>query len=167
MKRISWIILIAPLLLFFQGRRLDVAGKWDLDLKKSGSLPPSFSKVESYTLNIAQNHDTVTVNTHMKGAGQDVDFPPFVYVLNGKETYRKDSLRGSERWSACRWSKDKNRILMDTRILLHPPGRPPAELLQHDVWRLLDPKTLEISTEQRAAGSDSTHTEWRIYRKVK
>jgi len=150
-----------------QGKKLDVVGHWVLDLKKSVNLPASFANVDSYTFNVGRSGDTLTVNAGLTGGGQTVEFPPFVYVLDGKETYRQDTLRGSERWSTGRWSKGGDAILVDTRISLAPPGRPAVSIMQHDVWKRVDEKTLEISTEQKYIGTDSVRTERRIYTKAK
>ncbi len=167
MKRAVFLIVTVPMLAFMQSKKPDVTGHWMLDLKKSVNLPASFTYVDSYTFDVAMSHDTLTVNAGLEGNGQTVAFPPFVYVLDGKEVYRKDTLRESERWSTGRWSKDGRNILVDTRIALSPAGRPPVGIMQKDVWTLVDPKTLEISTEQKFDGTDSVRTERRIYRRAK
>jgi len=166
-KRAAFVLLAVPLLAFFQARRLDVSGNWTLDLEKSVNLPASFAHVDSYSFDVTQSRDTLTVNAGLEGNGQTVDFPPFVYVLDGKESYRQDTLRGSERWSTSRWSKDGGSILIDTRIALSPAGRPPVRITQKDVWKMVDSLTLEISTEQKYDGTDSVRNERRIYRKAK
>ncbi len=167
MKRAVFLIVTVPMLAFMQSKNPDVTGHWMLDLKKSVNLPASFTHVDSYTFDVAMSHDTLTVNAGLEGNGQTVAFPPFVYVLDGKEVYRKDTLRESERWSTGRWSKDGRNILVDTRIALSPAGRPPVRIMQKDVWTLVDPKTLEISTEQKFDRTDSIRTERRIYRRGK
>jgi len=167
MKRIPWIIVIAPFLMFSQSGKLDVSGKWELDLKKSINLPASFARVESYTFAVRQLRDTLMVNAGLTGSGQTVEFPPFTFVLDGKEIYRQDTLRASERWSTGQWSKAGDSVLIDTRILLTPAGRPLVRITQRDIWRLIDGKTLEISTTQKFPGLDSVRNERRIYRKAK
>ncbi len=167
MKRAAVVLLAAPLLVFFQAGQLNVSGNWTLDLEKSDNLPASFAHVDSYHFDVMQSRDTLTVNAGLKGNGQAVEFPPFVYVLDGNESYRQDTLRGSERWSTGRWSKDGRSILIDTRIALSPAGRPPVRITQRDVWKMVDSLTLEISTEQKYDGSDSVRNERRIYRKEK
>ena len=129
MKRAWWILLVAPLFLQFQHNRGNFAGLWELDLKKSANLPPSFTSVDSYVLDIRQSGDSLTVIAEMKGNGQTVPFPPYVYVLDGKEAYRRDSLRGSERWSSARWAAGGRSVVMDTRVSLQVPGKLPMHLV--------------------------------------
>jgi len=167
MKSAVFLLMTVPLLAFSQSKQPDVAGNWKLDLGKSVNLPASFTHVDSYTFDVGISHDTLTVNAGLEGNGQTVAFPPFVYVLDGKEVYRKDTLRESERWSTSRWSKDGRNILVDTRIALSPAGRPPVRIMQKDVWTLVDSLTLEIRTEQKFDGTDSVRTERRIYRRAK
>jgi hypothetical protein len=171
MKGIWWVIMVAPLLVQFQGqvqgKRADFEGKWALDLKKSVNLPPQFSKVESYVIDIDQSGDSMTVLATMKGDGQTVPFPPFVYVVNGKETYRKDSLRGSERWMTAKWGKDGKSVVMDTRVRMQVPGKPPMEFSQHDEWLYGDTATINVAITQKMSGNDSTRSEKRIFRKQK
>ncbi len=159
--------LTVPPFLPSQGKKPDVTGKWDLDLKKSENLPASFRNVDSYTFAVSRSGDTLTVNAGLTGGGQTVEFPPFTYVLDGKETYREDTLRGSRRWSTGHWSKDGGSILVDTKIILAPPGRDTVSVMQHEVWKRKDTSTLEITSEQKFIGTDSVRTERRIYTKAK
>lgn len=166
MKRIAWIVLIAPLFLQFQHSRGNFGGRWELDLKKSSNLPPSFATVDSYVIDIRQSGDSLTVLAEMKGSGQTVPFPPFIYVVDGKETYRRDSLRGSDRWSSARWTAGGSGVAMDSRVSLKAAGRPPMEFTQHDEWKLgAGGSTLDISITQKMKGSDSVRTEHRVFRK--
>lgn len=166
MKRIVWIVLIAPLFLQFQHSRGNFGGTWVLDLKKSANLPPSFASVESYVIDIKQSGDSLTVVAEMKGNGQTVPFPPFIYVLDGKETYRRDSLRGSERWSSARWIPGGSGVAMESRVSLKSAGRPAMEFTQHDDWKLAGGgSTLDIAITQKMKGTDSVRTEHRVFRK--
>jgi hypothetical protein len=167
MKRIWWVILVTPLFLQFQGKHAEFKGTWALDLKKSVNLPPQFATVESYVIDIAQSGDSMTVVATMKGNGQTVPFPPFVYVVNGKETYRKDTLRGSERWMTAKWGKDGKSVMMDTKVKMSAPGKPPMEFSQHDEWKYGDATTINVAITQKMSGVDSTRTEQRIFRKQK
>jgi hypothetical protein len=167
MKTFAWVVLVAPILVFSQGKKPAVSGRWELDLKKSVNLPASFAGVDSYTFDVSLSHDTLKVDAGLTGSGQTVSFPPFVYVLDGRENYREDTLRGSERWSTSRWSKGGDSILIDTRILLSPGGRPPVKITQRDVWKLADRNTLVITTTQKFAATDSVRNERRIFRKKK
>jgi hypothetical protein len=171
-RRFWWVLLIAPLFLNFQARRGDFAGSWELDLKKSVNLPASFKNVESFILEIRQKGDSLTVLANMRGKGadgkvQNVPFPPFIYVMDGKEGYRKDSIRGSERWMSAHWGSDGKSVVMDTRARVIQAGRPPTEFSQHDVWKKVGDSTLDIAITQKTTGSDSVRTERRIYRKLK
>ena len=165
MRRIWWILLVAPLFLQFQEKPANFAGTWALDLKKSVNLPPQFSNVESYVIDIAQSGDSMTVLATMKGGGQTVPFPPFIYVVDGKETYRKDTLRGSERWNTARWGKDGTSVSMDTKVKLTAPGKPAMEFNQHDEWTRPDGSTINMAITQTMGGVDSTRKEQRIFRK--
>ncbi|HLF15701.1 MAG TPA: hypothetical protein VI932_12525 [Bacteroidota bacterium] len=167
MKRFWWVLLTAPLFLQFQTSRGSFAGSWELDLKNSVNLPPSFKSVDSYVIDIAQKGDSLTVVATMKGNGQTVPFPPFVYSLDGKETYRKDSLRGSERWMSAGWAANGKSVVMDTRVLMKQAGRPAVEMTQHDDWKLVGGTSLDVSITQKMKGTDSVRTERRIFRKLK
>jgi hypothetical protein len=167
MKGTWWVLLAASLMLSFQGKPVNFEGKWSLDLKKSVNLPPQFATVESYVIDIDQSGDSMTVVAVMKGNGQTVPFPPFVYVVNGKETYRKDTARGSERWMTAKWGKDGKSVTMDTRVRMAVAGKPPMEFSQHDVWKQADPSTIDVAISQKMSGSDSNRSEQRIFRKQK
>ena len=168
MKRTLMILLVvAPVLASAQGKRADFAGTWALDLKKSVNLPKQFSTVESFVLDIQQAGDTVTVLATMKGSGQTVPFPAFVYVMDGKEGHRSDTLRGSERWIKAKWGEDGKSATMDSRVRLTVPGKPPTDMRQHDDWKRLNDSTISISLTQKLGGTDSTRTEQRIFRKRK
>ena len=166
MKRFWWILLITPLFLQFQHSRGNFGGTWVLDLKKSANLPPSFASVESYVIDIKQSGDSLTVVAEMKGNGQTVPFPPFIYVMDGKETYRKDSIRMSERWMSANWGPEGKSVVMDTRALIKQAGKPAVEFSQHDEWKKVGDSTLDIAITQKTKGTDSVRTERRIYRKI-
>ena len=171
MKRFWWILLITPLFLQGQPRRGDFTGSWELDVKKSVNLPPSFKQVESFVLEITQKGDSLTVIANMTGRGPDgkaqaVPFPPFIYVMDGKETYRKDSIRMSERWMSANWGPEGKSVVMDTRALIKQAGKPAVEFSQHDEWKKVGDSTLDIAITQKTKGTDSVRTERRIYRKI-
>jgi hypothetical protein len=167
MKRFWWILLITPLFLQFQSKHGNFAGTWELDLKKSVNLPPSFKSVDSFILDIALKGDSMTVVANMKGKGQTVPFPPYVYVLDGKETYRKDTLRGSERWMKAAWGTDGKSVVMDTRASITPPGKPTQTFSQHDAWTLVGDTLIDITITQKMQGPDSLRSERRFFRKLK
>lgn len=167
MRRTWLLLLAAPLLVSFQGKRADFEGKWALDLKKSVNLPPQFATVESYVIDIDQSGDSMTVVAVMKGSGQSVPFPPFIYVVDGKETYRRDTLRGSERWMTAKWGKDGKSVTMDTRVRMSVAGKPPMEFSQHDEWKHGDASTIDVAITQKMSGVDTSRTERRIFRKQK
>ena len=135
MKRIVWIVLIAPLFLQFQHSRGNFGGTWVLDLKKSANLPPSFASVESYVIDIKQSGDSLTVVAEMKGNGQTVPFPPFVYVLDGKGNV---PARFPPRLGDGRRRDGPGRIgCRDGVPRLVEVGRPPGDgFTQHDDWKL-------------------------------
>lgn len=162
-----WMLLLTPLLLGFQGGKTNFSGKWELDLKKSVNLPPSFRTVESYVAEIRHEGDSVTLNAAMGGNGQNVTFPVFSYALDGKEIYRADSLRGSFRWVTGRTSKDGKRILLDTKALLIRPDGAKVEFTQAEEWKISGTNSMEMAIRQKFPAGDSTRTERRIFRKVK
>jgi hypothetical protein len=47
------------------------------------------------------------------------------------------------------------------------PAGGPVEYTQHDVWRLKNPNTLEMSINQHFKDRDTVRNEQRIYRKAK
>lgn len=166
--RKAWpLLLIAPSLLAFQAKRADFGGNWQLDMEKSVNLPPTFEGVESYVLDIAQSGDSLTVVATMKGKGRTVPFPPYVYVADGRETHRLDSLRGSERWMTARWGRDGASLELDTRVTMKQAGRPALEFTQRDVWKLAPGGTIDVGITQRMKDTDSVRTERRIFRKLK
>lgn len=167
MKKWMWIMVAVPFLLGFQGKKADFSGTWALDIKKSVNLPREFKTVDSMVLNVRQAGDSLVVLATMKGQGQTVPFPPFIYLLNGKETHRVDTARKSERWILSRWGKDGTSASMESRAKFTPPGKPVVELKQHDEWKKTDASTLVVTVTQKVGGTDSTHTETRIYRKQK
>jgi hypothetical protein len=167
MNKSWWFLLLTPLLFQSQVRRADFGGRWELDLKKSVNLPSSFSTVDAYIIDISGSGDSMTVVATMTGKGQTVPFPPFVYVVNGKETYRKDTARGSERWMTAKWGSDGKSVSMDTKVRVTPPGKPPMEFRQHDEWKLADTATINVAITQKMSGTDSVRNERRIFRKLK
>ena len=65
MRKPVWVVLVALIAapaLLSRGNKPDVTGKWELDLKKSENLPASFAHVDSYTFDVVQSGDTLTVN---------------------------------------------------------------------------------------------------------
>jgi hypothetical protein len=109
----------------------------------------------------------MTVTATMKGNGQTVPLPPFVYLLDGKESHRKDTARGSERWMKAAWGKDGKSVVMDTRVSMTQAGRTVMDFSQHDEWKLTGGNVLDVSVTQRMKGSDSVRTERRFFRKLK
>lgn len=161
-------LLAAPALLpARQVVRGDFTGSWTLDLKKSENLPPSFKSVDSYVIDISQKGDSMTVLATMKGNGQEVPFPPFVYVMDGKETRRRDSLRGSDRRITSRWGAGGKSVVMDTRVTMKQAGKPPLEFTQHDEWTMTGKETITVDIRQAVKGTDSVRTERRIFRKLR
>lgn len=166
MKRLWWILVLSPLFLYFQAKHGNFGGSWELDLKKSVNLPAAFKSVDSYVIAIVQKNDSMTVTATMKGNGQTVPLPPFVYLLNGKENYRKDSLRGSERWMTAHWGKDGKSVIMDTRVSMKQGDKTVVDFSQHDEWNMTG-TTLDVSITQKMKGTDSVRTERRVFRKLK
>jgi hypothetical protein len=103
----------------------------------------------------------------MEGNGQSVSFPVFQYLMNGVETHRADSLRGSFRWSKGKFSKDGKKIQIETRALLIQPDRARVEFTQNEEWKLVDENTMVMSISQNFKDRDTVRNEQRIYRKAK
>lgn len=163
----AWVLAAALVLPGPQGKTVNFSGTWEMDLKKSEGLPPAFGTVESYVAEIRHRGDSLALTASMAGNGQKVEFPPFLYVLNGEETYRPDSLRGSFRWITGNYSKDGKKVRLTTRVLMVRPDGAKLEFTQSEEWRFTGGDTMEMTVRQKFRGSDSTRSERRIFRKVK
>jgi hypothetical protein len=159
-------ITLAFIFAMFPPKVKNFSGLWELDAKKSKNLPKSFEQVESYTMDVRQTPDSMFLNIGLKGGSQNVTFPLTVYLLNGKEVFREDTLRLSKRWMTCSWASNGSALVVSTRVELGS-GDKKKEFTQRDEWRLKDASTFEISLTQKFANSDSTHSELRVFHKKK
>ena len=159
------LVLIGAIIVFcsFQSRRSDFSGTWKLDLRQSVNLPESFKGVEAYSMDVRQTSDSVIVVISLSGGGQNVKFPQTVYAF---ETYREDTLRGSKRWIKCIWETTGKKMVV-TNNVRQKKDQAEVEYTQKDVWQLNDLNTVQISMTQSFATGDSTHSERRIFHRVK
>ena len=166
MKRIFFVLVIGLCITAFQNRRADFSGEWKLDLKKSKDLPASFKSVDSYTMGITQSVDSMIERREMKGAGQTVSFPPTIYKFDGSEVYREDSLRGSKRWIKSSWTTTGQKMIVTSKVVLHQRTGE-QRFVETDVWQFGKRNTLLLLMTQKFEPNDSTHSEQRIFHRMR
>lgn len=166
MKKIFILLAIAIVTLGAQPNRSNFGGKWALDLKKSANLPSSFKSVDSYLIEVQQTPDSLISVATMSGAGQKVSFPQFSIAFDGSETFREDVQRNTKRWSKVQWQTTEKKMIVLTRVL-QKRGEKDISYTQRDVWQLLDRNTIEQSITLSYTKPDSTHSERRIFRRIK
>ena len=165
----SWIVILimAGTMMggFQSSKRVDFSGTWILDLKKSTQLPESFKYVESYSMEVKQTKDSLITTARLKGNGQDVKFPLTAYALNGSEVFREDTLRKSKRWFTASWTTTGKKFIVDSRVE-QKGAKQNEQYTQHDVWELINNKTLQISVTQKFPKGKETHSERRVFHRV-
>ena len=145
--------------------RAEFGGTWRMAIVKSKNLPPSFRSVKTYSMNIQQAPDSMTVTVAFEGMGQQVVLPPSVYVFDGKERYREDTARGSKRWTKSTWTTTGQKLIMTSRVIQSRPGRE-SRYTETDTWELTGSSTLRLHVEQKFEGKDSTNSEIRVFRRM-
>jgi hypothetical protein len=166
MMRVLVFLIIGAGLSAFQIHHADFSGRWRLDVKKSKDLPPSFKSVESYTMEITQSPDSMTEQRQMKGAGQVVDFPPTVYKFDGSEVYREDTTRGSKRWIKSSWTTTGQKLIVTSNVVLHQRSGE-QRFTQTDVWQFGKKNALLLLVTQKFEKNDSTHSEERVFYRMR
>ncbi len=166
MRVIILVSVIALSSLGFQSNHADFSGNWKLDKKKSSHLPSSFDGVDSYVMNIRQTTDSMITTVDMVGSGQHVTFPLTAYTFSGNEVFREDTLRGSKRWSKSTWETTGRKFIVESRVKLKK-GSGEQEYSERAVWQLKDSKTIQLSITQHYVQGDSTHSDRRIFHRVK
>ncbi len=163
-----WIVIMACFFAvgFQTAHKTDFSGKWKLDQAKSKNLPSSFHKVQRYVMQVTQNADSLVAVATMTGSGQTVTLPPMTYTFDGKEVYTNDSLRSVKRWTSAVWTSPGTKLLVHKRTILRTPIRE-EHSTQTDAWWLRNASTLIITVSQKFDTGDSTHSEERVYRRVK
>jgi hypothetical protein len=165
MKRILLILLFSVSMLAMMQHRAEFGGIWKMDIVKSKNLPPSFKSVKSYSMNIQQNSDSMTMVVGFEGMGQKVVLPPSVYVFDGKERYREDTARGSKRWTKSTWTTTGQKLILASRVIQSRAGRE-SRYTETDTWELTGSSTLRLHVDQKFEGKDSTNSEIRIFRRM-
>ena len=167
MKKNLSLIAVCLLFIGFQKPPFPLTGKWQLDGKQSKNLPESFKSVEQYTMDVQQQGDSVIVVIGLKGSGQDVKFPPTIYMLSGKEMFRDDTLRFVKRWSTAQWlDKEKKFTVTNKVIQRNRKTSTEQQYNQTDVWEFHD-DTLHIAMTQKFPVNDSTYSQVRIFERAK
>jgi hypothetical protein len=156
----GFFLMVAP-----QGNR-DFSGMWNLDVKKSVNLPPSFAQVESYTMNIRQTPDSMIVVIGLVGSGQSVTFPVTNYLFSGKEVFRDDTLRHSKRWTTCEWAPGGKSLIVASRVE-QGTGEKKKEYNERDEWQMTDSTTFQMTVTQKFVRGDSTRNELRVFHRSK
>ena len=164
MKYLATIMAALCLAGFQPANRADFSGSWRLDLKKSSNLPASFQSVDSYTMKVQQTADSLIVNVHLKGNGQEVDFPPTYYTFDSVEVFREDTLRGSKRWMRGMWTTTGMKLIIESRV---EQKRGDLKYAERDIWQMNGQNTLQVSVRQEYAGKDSSRSERRVFQRVK
>ncbi len=149
-----------------QNHHADFSGKWKLNLKKSKDLSESFRAVTSYTMEVAQTTDSMVVGREMTGEGQTVNFPPTVYKFDNSEVYREDTLRGSKRWIRSSWTTTGEKLIVTNRVALKQRAGE-QRYTETDVWEFGKKNTLLLLVTQKYEKNDSTHSEQRVFNRVR
>lgn len=167
MKSIVWIIVFWSVGFAGPNPKRVFEGKWKLDPARSKNLQSSFKGVESYVMDIRQTADSLLLFVDMQGAGQHVNFPVAAYELNGRETFRSDTLRGSKRWSTCKLSSNGKSLTITSKAEQMGMDQRFQKFRQTDSWKLVDVNTLQIDITQVYTKPDaSTRKERRIFRRL-
>jgi hypothetical protein len=165
MKRILVIMFVSFSMLAMTQHRADFGGTWKMAIAKSKNLPPSFKNLKSYSMNIQQTPDSMTVIVGFEGMGQKVVLPPSVYVFDGQERYREDTARGSKRWTKSTWTTTGLKLIMNSRVIQSRGGKE-TRYAETDTWELTNSSTLRLHVDQKFEGKDSTNSEIRIFRRM-
>ena len=166
MKRFLFFLMVSTCLSGFQNHRTDFSGRWKLDMKKSKDLPTSFKSVESYTINVTQSLASMVLHTEMVGGGQTVNLPPTIYKFDSSEVYREDTLRGSKRWIRSAWTTTGFKLIVTSKVVLSQKGNE-QHYVQTDVWQFGKKNTLLLLVTQEFEKNDSTHSEQRVFHRVR
>ncbi len=102
----------------------------------------------------------------MKGAGQVVDLPPTIYRFDGSEVYREDSLRGSKRWIKSTWTTNGQKLIVTSRVSLRQRAGE-QRYTETEVWEYGKRNSLLVLITQKFENDDSTHSEERIFTRMK
>ena len=158
------IILLIVVLFGFGERHADFSGKWSMNLRKSKNLPPSFKNVKSYSMDVEQAGDSVVVAIVFEGGGQRVELPPTIYAFDGKERYREDTVRLSQRWITSSWTTTGQKLIVTSRVIQRQGGE--RRYRQTDIWELTNRNTLRVHVTQEFEGNDSTFSEQRLFHRL-
>ena len=71
----------------------DYSGAWSLDMKQSKNLPPFYSNVQSYKLNVTQDEKRLRVAVEISDGGAEPFKANFDYNLDGTETKSEMQMR--------------------------------------------------------------------------
>lgn len=158
MRRIFFsIAILAALALNFSASALvkaDFSGSWALDKSRSTGLPPGMDQ----TMTVAQNGDSVKIETTLKGE-QGEQIVPDSYILDGKE---KDIERGNAKGKrTSKWTADGNGFEVTERVTADTPEGA-VEIQATRKWTLsADGKTLTI--DMTAKGPQGEQQSKRIF----
>ncbi len=166
MTKVGILTIIGLIFCAFQFHRSDFSGRWKLDLKKSKDLPQTFKSLDAFTMEIVQTQDSMTELRRMKGAGQAVDLPPTIYRFDGSEVYREDSLRGSKRWIKSTWTTNGQKLIVTSRVSLRQRAGE-QRYTETEVWEYGKRNSLLVLITQKFENDDSTHSEERIFTRMK
>jgi len=164
MKKGVMIILLIVVSFGFGERHADFSGKWSLNLRKSKNLPASFKNVKSYSMDVEQAGDSVVVAIVFEGGGQRVELPPTIYAFDGKERYREDTVRLSQRWITSSWTTTGQKLIVTSRVIQRQGGE--RRYRQTDIWELTNRNTLRVHVTQEFEGNDSTFSEQRLFHRL-
>ncbi len=143
-------------------------GKWALDMKKSKNLPESFKSVEQYTMDVQQTGDTIIVVAGLKGSGQDVKFPATMYIPNGNEMFKDDTLRAVKRWYTAQWAEKEKQFTVTSRVSQRNMRTlKEQQYTQSDVWTMQSDSVIHLATTQKFQPNDSTHSQLRVFIRMK
>jgi len=168
MNRIVAVILASACFLALSPHHANFSGTWKLNMKKSKNLPASFMNLKSYSMHVQGSDDSMTVVVEFEGSGQRVASPPTVYVFDGKERYREDTLRGSRRRIPASWTSTGQKLIVTSRVI-QTQGQTKGQergYTQTDTWALSRRNTLDILVTQKFEGSDSTNSEQWIFHRT-
>jgi hypothetical protein len=166
MKRLILIALSAVIVLGFQQNKSGFSGTWLLDKAKSRDLPQMFTVIDSLKMKVVQFRDSLVATTMMKHSGQWTSFPLSVYRLDGKEQVVEDRAQGTRRSGKSALSDGGRKLTVDHRTEINLKGTK-RRYIQKDVWIMKGTNELDVTMTQTFVDTDSTRTQYRVYKRIK
>ena len=98
--------------------KADFTGSWKLDSAKSTGLPPGMEQ----TMIVAQNGDTIKIETKVKGGPQGEQTVADSYILDGKENdFKPANMPNAKGKRTAKWNADDSGVEVSEKAEIETP----------------------------------------------